>query len=119
MNKNRLGHLLATTALIAAVAATRDAVAVTTQIATDTTLGGSIQPFGPGSVDIGAVFGTIKGNNLFHSFSIFNVGSGDTVSFSGPSTIQNIITRVTGGTPSAIDGTIDTLNSASPMPGAN
>lgn len=52
--------------------------------------------------------GTQRGNNLFHSFTEFNVGAGRTVSFVNvPASIQNIITRVTGNNPSRIDGTLD------------
>src|SRR5688500_15967761 len=69
------------------------------QIATDgsvgpaRTLSGSI-------VDIGADLGRQSGGNLFHSFSRFNVGAGQTAFFSGPGSVSNIIGRVTGGSPS-------------------
>jgi filamentous hemagglutinin family protein len=58
--------------------------------------------------------GTIKGTNQFHSFSRFSVGAGDIADFTGPNTIQNIVSRVTGGTRSDIDGTL-----RSTIPGAN
>jgi filamentous hemagglutinin family protein len=50
--------------------------------------------------------GTRPGNgpNLFHSFDRFSIGTGDTASFSGPTGIANIVSRVTGGQPSSIDG---------------
>ncbi|MDJ0734609.1 MAG: S-layer family protein [Nostocaceae cyanobacterium] len=47
--------------------------------------------------------------NLFHSFQDFSIQSGDTVRFVHDSGIENIINRVTGGSPSHIDGTIQTL----------
>ncbi|MBE9115107.1 filamentous hemagglutinin N-terminal domain-containing protein [Lusitaniella coriacea LEGE 07157] len=50
--------------------------------------------------------GETVGNNLFHSFSIFNVGTGETAFFNNVTTLQNIIARVTGGTSSTIDGII-------------
>ena len=50
--------------------------------------------------------GTIKGTNQFHSFGQFSVGTGDIASFNGPAGIQNILSRVTGGTRSEIDGTL-------------
>jgi filamentous hemagglutinin family protein len=50
--------------------------------------------------------GTTVGNNLFHSFSQFNLSPGDVATFSGPANIRNVISRVTGGSPSTIDGTI-------------
>ncbi len=47
--------------------------------------------------------------NLFHSFRDFSIQSSDTVRFVHDSGIENIINRVTGGLPSNIDGTIQTL----------
>lgn len=46
------------------------------------------------------------GNNLFHSFQEFNLNSQQTAIFSGSSDIQTVISRVTGNTPSSIDGVI-------------
>jgi filamentous hemagglutinin family protein len=50
--------------------------------------------------------GTIRKPNLFQSFGLFSVGTGDTASFNGPVGIENIIGRVTGGQQSIIDGII-------------
>ena len=50
--------------------------------------------------------GKTIGRNLFFSFTQFDLSSSDTATFSGPNTIQNILSRVTGGNPSSIDGTI-------------
>lgn len=47
--------------------------------------------------------GLLRGGNLFHSFSRFNVGSGSTVLFSDPG-VTNILTRVTGISKSNING---------------
>src|SRR5689334_4084769 len=63
---------------------------------------------------IGADLGKQVGGNLFHSFSSFNVGQGQTATFSGPGSVNNIISRVTGGQTSQVDGQI-----ASTIPGAN
>lgn len=57
--------------------------------------------------------GTTVGGNLFHSFSQFNVRAGETALFEDNGvTLDNIITRVTGGQISNIDGTIQTTSNA-------
>ena len=61
--------------------------------------------------------GTQRGSNLFHSFSLFNIGTGETALFTdtgATGSIRNVIGRITGGSPSSIDGGI-----ASTIPGAN
>lgn len=63
---------------------------------------------------IGAELGRQVGGNLFHSFGAFGLNRGETARFSGPPSVGNVIGRVTGGAPSAIDGTI-----RSTIPGAN
>ncbi len=50
--------------------------------------------------------GAIRGTNLFHSFSQFNVGELQRVYFENPAAINNILTRVTGNNPSEILGTL-------------
>ncbi|MDQ6963154.1 MAG: filamentous hemagglutinin N-terminal domain-containing protein [Mariprofundaceae bacterium] len=69
-----------------------------------------------GNFIVPASAGQTQGNNLFHSFSDFHVRTGESATFQGASTIQNVISRVTGGTSSTIDGSIDT---ATAMPNAN
>jgi filamentous hemagglutinin family protein len=52
--------------------------------------------------------GMCAGPNLLHSFSRFNVGSGQTITFETPDNIGNILARVTGGEASCIQGTLAT-----------
>ena len=90
--------------------------AVTTNITLDGSLGGRSGPvtLNNGNYAITADMGKQRGGNLFHSFGQFTVGTGDTAQFSGPSSVSNIIGRVTGGNLSEIDGTL-----SSTIPGAN
>jgi filamentous hemagglutinin family protein len=50
--------------------------------------------------------GAIRGTNLFHSFSDFNITEGQSLYFQNPIDITNIISRVTGGSSSNIAGTL-------------
>ena len=56
--------------------------------------------------------GATRGANLFHSFQEFNVDAGRGAYFSNPAGIQNILSRVTGGNPSNILGTLGVLGNA-------
>ena len=56
--------------------------------------------------------GTTRGNNLFHSFTDFSVPANTQASFNNADTIDNILSRVTGGSESIIDGSIGTNGTA-------
>src|SRR3954463_15102759 len=76
---------------------------VQAQIVTDGTVGPKVSLHG-GEIKIGADLGTRRDNNLFHSFEKFGIATGQTATFTGPGTIKNVISRVTGGEVSNIDG---------------
>ena len=59
-----------------------------------------------GKFEIPASLGTTSGTNLFHSFQTFNINSGESATFTGSDNILNVISRVTGGSVSNINGTI-------------
>ncbi|HEX2525045.1 MAG TPA: filamentous hemagglutinin N-terminal domain-containing protein [Geminicoccus sp.] len=98
-----LAFLLATTSLWPAVA----------QVATDGTLGPKVSRTGS-NIEVEAGLGQIRGQNLFHSFERFGVQTNGKVTFTGPGGLNNVISRVTGGQTSSIDGTL-----ASTVPGAD
>jgi filamentous hemagglutinin family protein len=74
---------------------------------------------GPGMVlegadiTIDAALGQIHGSNLFQSFSRFRLLPGSTVTFTGPSYLTTILSRVTGAEPALLEGML-----RSDIPGA-
>jgi filamentous hemagglutinin family protein len=88
-------------------------LSINAEITTDGSLGSHANLPGPDYL-IGADLGQQMGSNLFHSFQEFNLNSLESATFSGPNNVQNILSRVTGGNPSNIDGLI-----RSTIPNAN
>ncbi|AFY55538.1 filamentous hemagglutinin family N-terminal domain protein [Rivularia sp. PCC 7116] len=80
-------------------------------ITPDNTLGGENSRVNS-NVDINGISadkidgGARRNSNLFHSFSEFNINNGQAVYFANPDGVENILTRVTGGNPSSILGTL-------------
>jgi filamentous hemagglutinin family protein len=56
--------------------------------------------------------GATRGSNLFHSFLEFNIAPGSALYFNPDSDISDILTRITGPNPSAIDGLLGVNGSA-------
>ena len=80
-------------------------ISIHAEVVIDGTLGPRVELSGP-DYQIKAELGQQHGPNLFHSFQYFNLQSLETATFSGPNSVHNIISRVTGNNPSHIDGTI-------------
>lgn len=81
------------------------------------TLDGTLGPSGPLSgpdIMIPAEVGQQVGGNLFHSFGVFNINTGESATFTGPNSVENVLGRITGGSSSTIDGLL-----RSEIPGAN
>jgi filamentous hemagglutinin family protein len=80
------------------------------QITSDRTL--STEVLTPNNLDFTIINGNRVGNNLFHSFGELSVPTGGSAFFSNDLNVQNIISRVTGGSISNIDGLLKTNGSA-------
>jgi len=77
------------------------------EIITDGTVGPTVNVNGPNFI-IGQELGSQIGNNLFHSFKTFDIntnnGISESATFTGSADINNVISRVTGGEISTING---------------
>ncbi len=79
------------------------------QIKTDGSVGPAAQSLSAvsGQFTIPQKLGRLSGSNLFHSFKDFNINTGESATFTTSSTgISNVISRVTGGNVSNINGTL-------------
>ena len=74
------------------------------QAVTDGTMG-AVQTLS-GQFTVPASLGKMSGNNLFHSFKSFSINSGESATFTGPENVLNVISRVTGGDVSTINGVL-------------
>ncbi|MBW4431566.1 MAG: filamentous hemagglutinin N-terminal domain-containing protein [Pelatocladus maniniholoensis HA4357-MV3] len=84
------------------------------QLTPDSSLGAESSVVNPNVVDGVDLItgGSTRNSNLFHSFQDFNVNAGRGVYFSNPAGIANILTRVTGGNPSSIQGVLGVVGNA-------
>jgi len=107
-----------TSKLAAALVAVASCLTTSEGIAQSVVFDGSMGPAGSlsGDMVIGNEYGTQVGANLFHSFSIFNVLTGESATFTSnfAGATHNVIARVTGGVGSLVDGPM--INQ---IPGAN
>ncbi len=67
---------------------------------------GTTQTLTAPAITIPQTFGSVAGSNLFHSFESFNINSGQSVTFTATDPFSNVISRVTGGTASQINGAL-------------
>ncbi len=74
------------------------------QIITDGSLNGISQELQGPNYQITEEFGKREGNNLFHSFETFGIDPGEEATFSGEPSIEQVISRVTGGDSTTISG---------------
>jgi filamentous hemagglutinin family protein len=86
------------------------------QIVPDSTLGAESSRLVPDTINNlpseRITGGSTRGSNLFHSFREFNIGEGRGAYFANPNGVTNIFTRVTGGNPSNILGTLGVQGNA-------
>lgn len=82
------------------------------QILPDATLGAESSWVNAGPVVDLIEGGATRGSALFHSFTDFNVNTGQQVYFANPTGIDNILSRVTGLNHSQIDGVLGVNGSA-------
>lgn len=102
--------------IVAALSLIGNAAAVNTQIQTDGTLSGiaelNINAPGSGQLyTLSEIHGKLSGHNLFYSFSNFSIGTTDSAWFNlNTPDLANVISRVTGGSESLIDGKLQMTN---------
>jgi filamentous hemagglutinin family protein len=109
-------HVALTCGLGVGVCATTVLAAGPPGVKLDGTLGGSAALLTGPTYNITQNLGRLAGGNLFFSFQYFNIATNETALFTTTSAgINNVISRVTGGYASIIDGEIE-LSAASGAP---
>ena len=73
-------------------------------VVTDGSLGGPAVTLPGPAYEISQELGTIRGQNLFHSFARFGIAPGEAARFTTAQAFSNVIARVTGGEPSTLSG---------------
>jgi len=94
-----MSRLILTAAMVAAMAAAHADVVL------DGSAGLAGALAGP-TFNIPESLGTVRGGNLLHSFGRFDIGAGESATFTTTSALDNVIARVTGGEASFIEGLV-------------
>jgi len=101
--------------ITAAVLALVAAGSMAQSIKTDASWGRTAQTLAGPAYAIPESLGKVAGNNLFQSFQVFNINRGESATFTTTTaTLQNVISRVSGGSASTING----LLKLAPAPGS-
>ncbi|MEP0873490.1 S-layer family protein [Trichocoleus desertorum AS-A10] len=103
MSRSPLKVWILTTSIVSALLYTQP---ITAQVIPDTTLPVGERSQVTGNTNAQIDGGARRGGNLFHSFSQFSVPTGGSAHFNNAAEVQNIFSRVTGGSASNIDGVI-------------
>jgi filamentous hemagglutinin family protein len=105
MLRRHMKRIVLSFAVVIAAAGVMLDARVRAQVVLDGSLGQAGPLAGP-NVVVPASVGRTIGSSLFHSFSRFDVASGQSVTFQGGGSIQNVLARVTGGFATLIDGKV-------------
>ena len=102
MNRSHLKAWILTSSIVSALCAQP----ISAQVVPDNTLPAGERSQVSSNPNVKIDGGARRGGNLFHSFSQFSIPTGGTAFFNNAADVQNILTRVTGGALSNLDGLI-------------